>query len=612
MKIWALFVTSCLLVVFAVTAGIHFGLRNIQWPEIAICCAKEPEVLPIIAHGIAPKELYDGFYEALPLDLERNDARSAVVAHHLVVGKEIANIFETVGDESVQDIILISPNHFDIGSGPALTAKIAWETPYGEVQTNTKIVDALVRAGVAQTDARPFEGEHGINSLTPFVKRSFPNARIIPLIVHESLTQQQAEEIALALHDRSDLDALVIASADMSHNLPLEVQQFHDDLTRMTLASGELKHELEIDSNAGLRVLFELNRLRRTQTWNETYHGSSLASGVAAQWADNTSHILGYFMQGAPAQQEWTSFFFGGDIMLDRGTRKKILAADTSKPLGDPTYPWEYMKRFTMGVDLRIANLEGTVNEQPSSYTYDPPFRFVFNPSYVEAMKPYIDIVSLANNHAADVGASKGQQETHTWLEKLDMPWFGKWETPSPAYDFDIRGMQYRLIGFHAFQPDTPELLRLIKEGDAAGRFVIVMPHWGIEYEHDPFYGQKESAQLMIDAGADLIVGGHPHVVQGIELRSPTSDAGAQVPVIYSLGNFVFDQQIPITWDAMALGVIHTQDQLMLYFLPIGTKNSQPIPYGGSDAARVLRTVADASPVELQTNILQAKIISTQ
>jgi hypothetical protein len=92
-------------------------------------------------------------------------------------------------------------------------------------------------------------------------------------------------------------------------------------------------------------------------------------------------------------------------------------------------------------------------------------------------------------------------------------------------------------------------------------------------------------------------------------VRTAAGNPEKQVPVVYSLGNFVFDQRIPITWDAMTLGFIHTQDQLMLYFLPIGTKNSQPIPYGGTDAARVLRVVADASPQELREQILQSKII---
>lgn len=610
MRSWILLTTTVLLFVFALAAGIKFGLMNTYIATLPICCAVDEEELPIISHGITPQLVYDGFYDALPKNLERNGAGSAVVAHHLIVGKEIANIFETVGDSSVKQVVLVSPNHFNKGNAATLSVRANWSTPYGEVKTNSRAVRALVESGVAEEKIEPFMGEHGINSLIPFVKRSFPDAEVIPLILHESLTREEAVEIARTVRESVSNDAVFIASVDMSHNLPLAAQQFHDELTKLTLASGELKHDLEIDSNAGLRTLFSWNQLQNTQVWNQTYHGSSLEMGAALEWQENTSHIMGYFTQGQPDAQEWTSFFFGGDVMLDRGTRKKILEAKPSDPNGDPTYPWAHMRRFMAGVDKRVVNLEGTINEQPSSYTYDPPFRFVFDPLYIEAMKPYVDMVSLANNHAADVGASAGQAETHKWLKEIGIPWFGKWETPDPAYDFEIRGRAYRLIGYHAFQPDIAALERLIKEGETTGQFVIVMPHWGVEYEHDPFSGQTYLAQRMVDWGADLIVGAHPHVVQGIDVLKPSGATDAnQVPVLYSLGNFIFDQQIRATWDAMAIGVIHTEDALMLYFLPIGTKNSQPIPYGGEDAARVLNIIANASP-ELWRNQIQKSMLT--
>ena len=602
------------LVGLTLSLGFLFGLWQHTVSGSYRCCAQDlmqQEDMPVIVHGIVPKSVYDNFYE-LAVPTQRNGALSGIVAHHLIVGKHIAGIFESMGNNQTKQVVILSPNHFHVGRGPALTVRASWTTPYGDVQADARTIIELVKnAGMTsnrptvQEDLTPFKGEHGINSLTPFIKRSFPQAEIIPLILDETLADEQAQNIATVLHQTLRKDAVVIASIDMSHNLPTAVQEFHDTLTQLSIESGELKHDLEIDSNASLKVLFELNKLRSNQEWHQTYHGSSLEMGVAQQWQDNTSHIIGYFAPGSSMSHEWTSFLFGGDVMLDRGTRKKILEADPGQPLGDPTYPWRHMERMTMGVDLRIANLEGTVNEQPSSYTYDPPFRFVFDPTYVKAMLPFVDVVSLANNHAADVGAGEGQEETHMWLEQLGLPWFGKWESSDPAYDFEIRGEKYRLIGYHEFRPDQQKLTRLIEEGKSQDRFVIVMPHWGVEYQYTPSTNQKVLAQNMIDAGADLIVGGHPHVVEGVELRTDAEQLH-QVPVVYSLGNYVFDQQIPVTWDATMLGVIRMPDKLMLYFLPIGTKNSQPVPYGGDDASRVLRVIANASPAELRDAILRS------
>lgn len=599
----ALVIPSTILFLFlSFAGGVYFGLQGFRGFSLvpSVCCAAEKEYVQL-SHGIYSQDLYDRFYEkAEDNPLPSTDARSGIIAHHLVVGEEVARITEALGGKQVNQVFLISPNHFDVGYHRVATLKAEWSTPYGSVIADSRVQDQLLAAGAVQEDYYAVEREHGINSITPFIKRSFPNADFIPITIHETATEEELTNLAEAIDRYAAPDAVILSSIDMSHNLPLPVQEFHDELTQMTLRAGEWRHDLEIDSNATMKVLLEVNRLRGTQDWNQTYYGSSLATEMTPDWLENTSHIMGYFEEGEPEDLNWSSFTFVGDIMLDRGVRKRILEAAPEEELGDPHFPWEHMSRFLRGVDLKIGNLEGTVNEQPSTYTYNPPFRFVFHPEFVRAMLPYIDVVSLANNHSADVIG--GEIETREWLEGMNLPWFGSWASPDPVYDFEIRGQQYRLIGYHEFKPDFDRLLELIAEGEGLGRFIMVMPHWGIEYQYTPSSNQKFMAQRMVDAGADLIIGGHPHVVQGMELIDGS-------PVIYSLGNFIFDQQIPVTWGSLALGVIRTDEEIMLYLLPLGSKDSQPIPYGGADADQVLRIVADASPEELREDILQYKLI---
>ena len=266
-----------------------------------------------------------------------------------------------------------------------------------------------------------------------------------------------------------------------------------------------------------------------------------------------------------------------GDIMLDRGVRKQIDKA------GDVGYPWQKMDRFLSGTDLVIGNLEGTVNEQASSYTYDPPFRFVFDPSYIKEMAKYVDVVSLANNHALDVG-SAGELESNKWLDEFGVPWFGSYRHPTPRYDTEINGFKLTFIGYHAFQPAEDELIAEIKTSKSEGRYVIVMPHWGTEYSATPDSTEKRLAKLMVEAGADLIVGGHPHVAQGSEIIDGTE-------VVYSLGNFVFDQEIPETWTALTVGVIITDDETKIYLLPVATRYGQPVRITDVDAQKFIESI---------------------
>jgi poly-gamma-glutamate synthesis protein (capsule biosynthesis protein) len=352
---------------------------------------------------------------------------------------------------------------------------------------------------------------------------------------------------------------------------------------------------LEVDSNNVISALLQINRARGQENFSLTWRSDSVSLFDSAIWQENTSHILGYFSSGGSSGGNFVSFHFVGDIMLDRGTRKQM---DLS---GDFEYPWEKMERFLNGADFVVGNLEGTVNQQTSTYTYDPPFRFVFDPEYMEVANKYLDLVSLANNHTSDVG-SAGELETHEWLEKIGLPWFGSYLNSSLRYDAEINGQKFSFLGYHAFQPNETALLKEIAAAKTDGNFVIVMPHWGTEYKTSPDSSETRLAKLIVEAGADLIVGGHPHVPQGIDVMDG-------VPVLYSLGNFIFDQSLPETWTGLTAGIIIADSQITIYLLPVFTKDSQPIPISDSEAHTIFSAMAAVSPPFLQEQIKNGIII---
>ncbi|NBS69176.1 hypothetical protein EBT31_09730 [bacterium] len=130
-------------------------------------------------------------------------------------------------------------------------------------------------------------------------------------------------------------------------------------------------------------------------------------------------------------------------------------------------------------------------------------------------------------------------------------------------------GIPVSIIVFHAFNETAESILDAIQKEDAAENFVIVYPHWGNEYEHSPSPAQTSAAHLWIEAGADLIVGVHPHVVQSID----TIDG---VPVIYSLGNFLFDQDFSRAKQIGAVvDVVITEEDLSFTFSPVEIKGRQ-------------------------------------
>lgn len=521
--------------------------------------------VPVYSSGLQDKAFFDAAY-AHARALQKTSARSVIAAHHLLVADKIAEIFESINTWGIKRVYILSPNHFDAGRQAIQISRASWKTPYGLVATDQNAAENVARAleiSLEETDARQ---EHGIAALTPFIAHTLPRAQIVPIIIHERAQESDLEKLAKLIAE--DEQGLLVASIDMSHNLPLGAQEFHDEVTARTIASGTRCprarcFNLEIDANKVLHTLFAFNAARGTQAWQQTHHGSSLAMNATRDWKENTSHIIGYFEKGEPDTTPFASLHIVGDVMLDRAVRAHIEKRSAHEP-------WKHVKRFLMGAHLRVGNHEGTALEGPSVYTPEPPYEFTFDLEAVRELGRYLDVVSLANNHIRDRGL-EGEIQTRANLETLGIDWFGAWSGGSPRYDATINGIELSLIGYHQFAPNADSLTQEIAQAKSEGRFVIVIPHWGPEYQTSPSQEQKQLAQLMVKAGSDLIVGGHPHVAQTIE----TIDGA---PVVYSLGNFIFDQPFKETWPAMTIGVIIDEKTVTLYPLPVDTEAIAPKP----------------------------------
>jgi len=551
-----------------------FGFFDLGPIRIPIIFEPEPEEItgPIYGNGMRNAEYYDAAYESIG-KVKSVKAGSALVAHHLLVDNEIAEIMETVGRKNIDTVVLVSPNHFDTGRMVAQTSHGNWETPYGMLVNDHDTVNELDEAiDFLEDDHVTFEGEHGISTLTPFIKKSFPNAKVVPIVVHESMTHEQAEELGQAIAEQLP-KAFVITSADMSHNLPEYVSSFHDDVTERVLARGGCEScELEVDSNAGLQVMFAVNEARGTEEWHRTYRGSSALMGVAPKYEDNTSHLMGYFTKGDPIEESLISFTFVGDIMLSRyvGQMLDEHGAD---------YPWEQITNFLRGAHHTVGNFEGQICAGQYDQDWEePPYQFSSSLGAVEAMAERVDVVSLSNNHSSDFG-SACLEETRDSLDQLGVDWFGGYSSLNDVVRIDEDGWQVSLIGYNQFAADETELIETIEA--EVDRFVIVYPHWGTEYLSQSDARQQKLAQTMVEAGADLIIGSHPHVIQESALIDST-------PVYYSLGNFIFDQEEPETNQGLAVGVILDGEEVIIYPMPYYIVNTQPVPINDSEAAQFI------------------------
>lgn len=250
----------------------------------------------------------------------------------------------------------------------------------------------------------------------------------------------------------------------------------------------------------------------------------------------------GLIAQTALAQAQ-VSLAFVGDVML-ADTPGRVLRQGR-----DPFAPFAALLKEA---DLRIANLECVVatggRAEPGK-----PWTFRVHPRALPVLQRHFDAVSLANNHSGDYGP-QAFAEMLGRLERAGLPYFGGGRNASHAHTpwvVERQGVRIALLGYNEFFPrsfeadaDSPGVawsedahVRLdITEARQRYEADIVIPfmHWGLEDEPLASDRQRQLARWMIDAGADAVVGSHPHVTQDIEIYQGK-------PIVYSLGNFVFD-----------------------------------------------------------------------
>ena len=268
------------------------------------------------------------------------------------------------------------------------------------------------------------------------------------------------------------------------------------------------------------------------------------------------------FIPALRAQTDTLRLLFTGDVM---GHLPQIKSAETSPGQYNYEPCFRYIKPVLERADLAIGNLELTLPGK-GPYTGYPMFR---SPdALAHALKGAgFDILVTANNHAND---SRGPGVTHT-IETLRDLGILQTGTFRNQHDRDMlyplmvykNGFKIALLNYtydtNGVPTQEPTIVNLIDtvqmERDLAEararkpHFIIVVMHWGIEYQLQENADQRRIAQFLIRNGADLVIGSHPHVVQPIRTETATLPDGSRkdVVVVYSLGNFISNQQQPNT-----------------------------------------------------------------
>ncbi|MGN7456100.1 CapA family protein [Paenibacillus pasadenensis] len=315
-------------------------------------------------------------------------------------------------------------------------------------------------------------------------------------------------------------------------------------------------------------------------------------SGAGARPTASPSGWSGLVPKDAPTIR----LAFTGDILL----AAKVAGLMESEGLD---YPFTGAAERLSKPDLTAGNLETPITSRGNPAT-GKQFVFKGKPAYVKPLKDAgFDVVTLANNHTLDQGV-EGLLDTIGHLDDAGLPHVGGGRTDKEAYApvvLESGGVKVAYLGVSRVLPvvewkagptragvaeayDPARAEEAIRAARKQADLVVVMVHWGRERADQPVDHQRSLARAFIDAGADLIIGAHPHVLQGFELYKGKW-------IAYSLGNFIFTSNANSnTSETGVLDAVCAKDgRCGLQFHPMKIAQSRPAPVSGEQLAAQLK-----------------------
>ena len=628
---------------------------------------KEPAYSPISCLYFDEPLFRNAISSAVVFNEDANNLQGGIVPHHLLASEMIASFWKTVSQSKYDLIVIIGPDHNKRGAAPITTIASGFTTIFGDVASDSTVVNSLIQENLMSEDMNIMETEHSISVHIPFVRYYMPDTKILPILIYGNQSFNNIRELSNKIIEiTAGKKVLYVASMDFSHYLPLEEANRMDIITEKAL--NEFDHESitemtndNLDSRpSALFLLYTMSTLgfKSIEKWehsnsdiiskkNTGYTTSYFTFGFSVSESESESEsecsldseIIGKGnhhdmknqldtgnhkepetqeelnnLKKAEKQKEKDTLneddthlhiIAVGDIMLGRGV------GDSLKANG-----FGFLHLFTeifdcfKNADILFGNLEQPITSLEKSL--DKNFKYILK-SVPEAIQGIqyagFNMLSLANNHMMDY-YWEGLDDTITILDDSDISHAGAGrdliDARKPAI-IEKKGLKIALLAYTDmayveyrgnpplyFAADihkpgvAPLRLELIQEDIQKVQeqvdIIILSLHWGEEDSFRISERQKKLTHELSDAGADIILGHHPHWFQGIEFYNGK-------PIVYSLGNFIFDQPSPESKESFILNFAYQDTDLTgITAIPIKTVNQiRVIPQKGDEAKKMLK-----------------------
>ena len=285
------------LILLVLQAGLVYFCLNFD----KIFLSDKKEELPKHFSYFSKQEFYDEAYSQAANEIIFPDKKvyAGIIPHHLIVKDKIAAFFLGLENYDYKTVVLIGPNHFEKGNSNVILSQAKWSTPYGDIEPDLKLINKLAQNENYQIDESPFINEHSISGLVSFIKKSFPKAKIVPIILKKETSAEQSEFLANELLKYSNKEkTLIIASVDFSHELTTKEANEHDEISIKAIEDFNFSeiYSLDLDSPATIYTLLKYSELINAKKAQLLFHTNS-GTLIGKEDEPGTSHNIFYFSE---------------------------------------------------------------------------------------------------------------------------------------------------------------------------------------------------------------------------------------------------------------------------------------------------------------------------
>lgn len=526
----------------------------------------------------------------------REETVFTVLPHHTLLSKELSTFWQELAQPGVPSaIVLIGPAHENQGKGTVQLTDGTWLTPNGEVRTDKEMLDQVLRNTSAVLDRDAFQQEHSVGIHMPYISALFPETPVLAVIAPSTSGEAEARAFTRGLHRVLPEGALVVMSVDFSHNLSVEDSDKRDEETLRLIQDrhyGELeKRSPEFFDSPFALISFLLLADQSEMNIRRTWHTNS---GTLLNRPDlpGTSYMI---WEASSDVELPLTLTIAGDMMLGRQVERWFSATTLEEAYKD-------VQPLFASSDLAFVNLESVLTDTEPSTGKSIFFKGL--PERVDVLT-HLDLtyVSVSNNHVDDYGKAGWLDSQKNIIASGVVP-VGGYSNDGEVVLAEVRGQTVAFLAFDDTirRVDLTTLQEKVTDAARRAEHVAVSFHWGVEYVHTPTSAQTNLARAAIDAGADVIIGSHPHVLQTIERYK-------EGIIFYSLGNIVFDQIGFDENESMVVQLSFSEEGNTAELIPLRIKKGFPRNATDEERTMTLSRLAEWSDAGLKTEIEAGEIV---